>query len=120
MSSFLCRLRFVDLDRQVVDEINCGGYELEFAQEMDSKITSAMGEIKDFFQVPTDPQTFSRSNQVTSLERTFCHLMAQTRILRLHRPFLFIGCYDDQYVSDISDRRACSLLIQFALSGQLS
>ncbi|KXN85054.1 hypothetical protein AN958_11727 [Leucoagaricus sp. SymC.cos] len=99
MSSFICRIRLFELHRQMVDEINCGGYELDFAQELDSKITTVIGEIKDYFQVTTDPQKYSRPNHVTSMERTLCHMMAQTRLLRLHRPFLFRGCFDTRYTN---------------------
>lgn len=112
MSSFLCRLRLIELHRQVIDEINCGGYELDFAQEMNNKVITAMGEIKDHFQVSTDPQKFTRSNQVTCMERKICHVMAQGQLLQLHRPFLFRGCYDDHFVSwSIIRTQSCVLTI---------
>ena len=112
MSSFLCRLRLIELHRQVIDEINCGGYELDYAQEMNNRIITAMGEIKDYFQVSTDPQKFTRSNQVTCMERKICHIMAQGQLLQLHRPFLFRGCYDDHFVSWLIHRtQSCILTI---------
>ncbi|KAJ3575517.1 hypothetical protein NP233_g1052 [Leucocoprinus birnbaumii] len=114
MSSFLCRLRFIELHRQVIDEVNCGGYDLEYAQEMDSRLGIAIGEIKDYFQVTTDPQKFSRSNQITCMERTLCHIMAQTRLLQLHRPFLFKGCYDDRYISSRNQCvKSAQLILQY-------
>ncbi|KAF5360715.1 hypothetical protein D9756_004474 [Leucocoprinus leucothites] len=112
MSSFLCRLRFVEHHRQIIDEVNCGGYEPEYAQTMDCKINNSIGEIKDYFQVTTDPQKFSRSSQVTCMERSLCHIMAQTRLLSLHRPFLFRGCYDDR---STNSRRYCIKSAQLIL-----
>lgn len=99
MSSFLYRLRLIELHRQVIDEINRGGYEPEYAQEMNTKITNAMGEIKDIFQVTTDPQKLTRSNQATCIEKKICHIMTQGQLLQLHRPFLFRGCYDAHFAA---------------------
>lgn len=101
MSSFLCRLRFIDLHRQVIDEINGGSYDLDFALDMDSRVNGVISEIKDYFQVATDSRKqFSRSNEMTSFERTICQMMAQERLLQLHRPFLFQSYHDSRYVSN--------------------
>lgn len=112
MSSFLCQLRFVELYRQMVDEINTGGYELEFTLEMEKKITSAIADIKDYFQVVNDTRKkSSRPDTVTAIERTFCQMMGQARLLRLHRPFLFQGYRDSRYVSSAEASSKLTLTI---------
>ncbi|KAF9444653.1 hypothetical protein P691DRAFT_736145 [Macrolepiota fuliginosa MF-IS2] len=114
MSSFLCRLRFVDIYRQMVDEINSSGYELEAALDMEAKTSSAIGDIKEYFQVVNDTRrNSSRPSTVTSMERTFCQMMGQARLLQLHRPFLFQGYRDSHYVHSRDQCvKAAQLIIQ--------
>ncbi len=100
MSSFLYRLRLVELRRQVVDEVNCsGGYGLEFALQMETKITDVLGDIESHFQATNDtPKQTGRSSDAMFIEKDLCQIMGQAWLLRLHRPFLVQGYRDTRYV----------------------
>ncbi|KAJ6614995.1 hypothetical protein B0H10DRAFT_2042843 [Mycena sp. CBHHK59/15] len=90
MTFALCRLRFVELYRQIVDNMQAPtGY--SFVIEIDRKISSAILELPASFRGP-------RSAEVKGLELTLALIMGETRRLRLHRPFLFRGYKDRKFV----------------------
>jgi hypothetical protein len=101
MSSFLYRLRFIDLQRQVIDESNCGGYDLEFANDIESKINNVISDANDHFQMMIDSRKkTTRPSDVMFSERILCQIIGQGLILQLNRPFLFQSYHDNRYVSN--------------------
>ncbi|KAF8215783.1 fungal-specific transcription factor domain-containing protein [Mycena galopus ATCC 62051] len=85
----LCRLRFVELYRQIVDNTQAPtGY--GFVLDMDRKISCAILELPSHFLGP--------GPAVKGFELTLALIMGETRRLRLHRPFLFRGYKDPKYV----------------------
>lgn len=95
MSFSLCRLRFVELYRQVVDNMQAPtGY--TFITEMDGKLSKSLEEVPNYFQASSAPH-----RGVKGLELTLCMIMGETRRLRLHRPFLFRGYKDRRYVTNL-------------------
>lgn len=101
MSSFLCRLRFIDIQRQLVDESNRGGYDLDFVNDMEYKINNVISDLNDHFQMVLDSRKKpSRPNDARCSERTLCQIIGQGLILQLNRPFLFRSYHDKRYVSN--------------------
>ncbi|KAJ7665424.1 hypothetical protein DFH06DRAFT_1390944 [Mycena polygramma] len=91
MTFSLCRLRFVELYRQIVDNMQAPtGY--SFVLEMDRKISSTILETPSHFRGP------GPGPAVKGFELTLALIMGETRRLRLHRPFLFRGYKDRKYV----------------------
>jgi hypothetical protein len=87
MTLFLCRLRFVELYRQIVDN---QAADYGFVLEMDRKISITILELPSHFRGP--------GSAVKGFELTLALIMGETRRLRLHRPFLFRGYKDSKYV----------------------
>ncbi|KAJ6520200.1 fungal-specific transcription factor domain-containing protein [Mycena sanguinolenta] len=88
MTFSLCRLRFVELYRQIVDNMQAPtGY--AFVLDMDRKISRTILELPSHFLGPGPP--------VKGFELTLTLIMGETRRLRLHRPFLFRGYKDRKY-----------------------
>lgn len=106
MSSFLCRLRFIELWRQMVDEVNYnGGYWPEFALQMETKITEVIGNIESYFQSTRDTRKQPhRTSDTMVMEKNLCQVMGQALLLQLHRPFLLKGYSDALYVSVLRDQ----------------
>ncbi|KAJ7109829.1 fungal-specific transcription factor domain-containing protein [Mycena epipterygia] len=91
MTFSLCRLRFVELYRQIVDNMQApAGY--GFVIEIDQKISQTILELPLNFRGEFPGPT------VKSFELTLALIMGETRRLRLHRPFLFRGYKDRKYV----------------------
>ncbi|KAJ7431745.1 hypothetical protein B0H11DRAFT_1966449 [Mycena galericulata] len=89
MTFSLCRLRFVELYRQIFDNMQApAGY--GFVLEMDRKISSTILEVPSHFRGP--------DSTTKAFELTLALIMGETRRLRLHRPFLFRGYKDRKYV----------------------
>jgi hypothetical protein len=100
MSSFLYRLRFLELQRQIIDECNYGGYDLEFSNDMESKINNVISDLNDHFQNMIDSRKkTSRPSDIMFSERVLCQVVAQGLILQLNRPFLLRSYHDNRYVS---------------------
>ncbi|KAF5379255.1 hypothetical protein D9757_010680 [Collybiopsis confluens] len=104
MTLSLTRFRFVEIYREIVDNMQAPtGY--EFVTEMDAKLRKMQEEIPRFFQegdsTGCSPYATGGSYQpvdgVKRLELTLCLVMAETRRLRLHRPYLFKGYKDRRY-----------------------
>lgn len=95
MTFSLCRLRFVELYRQILDNMQApAGY--GFVIEMDRKISNTILELPAHFRGPGSP--------TKAFELTLALIMGETRRLRLHRPFLFRGYKDRKYVCCIVSR----------------
>jgi hypothetical protein len=91
MTFSLCRLRFVELYRRTVDNMQSPtGY--TFVTEMDTELSRALSDVPVRFG-----SSASNSGHVKGLELTLCLIMGETRRLRLHRPFLFQGYRDKRY-----------------------
>ncbi|EKM75494.1 hypothetical protein AGABI1DRAFT_132163 [Agaricus bisporus var. burnettii JB137-S8] len=114
MSSFLCRLRFIDIQRQLVDESNRGGYDLDFVNDMEYKINNVISDLNDHFQMVLDSRKKpSRPNDARCSERTLCQIIGQGLILQLNRPFLFRSYHDKRYVQARSQCiKAARLILQ--------
>ncbi|KAJ7269352.1 fungal-specific transcription factor domain-containing protein [Mycena haematopus] len=88
MTFTLCRLRFVELYRQIVDNMQAPtGY--GFVLDIDRKISRTILDLPSHFLGPGPP--------VKGFELTLALIMGETRRLRLHRPFLFRGYRDRKY-----------------------
>ncbi|KAJ7687368.1 hypothetical protein B0H17DRAFT_1069983 [Mycena rosella] len=89
MTFSLCRLRFVELYRQIVDNMQApAGY--GFVIDIDRKISNTILELPSHFRGP--------GPAVKGFELTLALIMGETRRLRLHRPFLFRGYKERKYV----------------------
>ncbi|KAJ7492254.1 fungal-specific transcription factor domain-containing protein [Mycena latifolia] len=89
MTFSLCRLRFVELYRQIVDNMEApAGY--GFVVDIDRKISNTILELPSHFRGP--------GPAVKGFELTLALIMGETRRLRLHRPFLFRGYKERKYV----------------------
>ncbi|KAJ6601447.1 fungal-specific transcription factor domain-containing protein [Mycena vulgaris] len=89
MTFSLCRLRFVELYRQIVDNMQApAGY--GFVIDIDRKISKTILELPAHFRGP--------GPAVKGFELTLALIMGETRRLRLHRPFLFRGYKERKYV----------------------
>jgi hypothetical protein len=89
MTFSLCRRRFVELHRQIVDDMQAPrGY--SFVLEMNRKISSTILELPVCFRGP--------GPAVKGLELTLALIMGETCRLRLHRPFLFRGYKERKFV----------------------
>ena len=66
-----------------------------YITEMDGRIVKARDGLPAYF----DPETIStaRTNEPQLMESILIHLIAETRLLRLHRPFLSRGYKMDKY-----------------------
>ncbi|THU93548.1 hypothetical protein K435DRAFT_189601 [Dendrothele bispora CBS 962.96] len=111
------RYRFVDLYRQIVDNMqspSSSGY--GFILEMDVKLRKMQEEVPLYFQDGSSGEALSKeqllatAKGVKGLELTLSLIMGETRQLRLHRPFLFRGYKDKRFVKSrdqcISSARA--------------
>ncbi|KAJ7610886.1 fungal-specific transcription factor domain-containing protein [Roridomyces roridus] len=89
MTFSLCRLRFVELYRQILDNMQAPtGY--SFVIDMDRTISSTMADV---------PSHFNGAGAGTkTFELTLALIMGETRRLRLHRPYLFRGYKDRKYI----------------------
>ncbi|KAF9455930.1 fungal-specific transcription factor domain-containing protein [Collybia nuda] len=96
MTSLICRLRFVEMYRQVVDYMQAPtGY--TFITDMDLKISQFISELPSYFR-SSDREDRITPGSIKGLEMTLCLIMGETRRLRLHRPFLFRGYKERKYV----------------------
>lgn len=103
MTFTLCRLRFVELYRQIVDKMQSSeGY--SFVAGMDAKISRHLQELPSYFS-----SNMNAGGNVKGLEFTLASIMGETRRLRLHRPFLFKGYKDRKYVSGFQSRCCINL-----------
>ncbi|KAJ7116836.1 fungal-specific transcription factor domain-containing protein [Mycena crocata] len=98
MTFSLCRLRFVELYRQIVDNMQApAGY--GFVIEIDRKISNTILELPGHFRGP--------GPAVKGFELTLALIMGETRRLRLHRPFLFRGYYGSDRSRYVDSRIQC-------------
>ncbi|KAJ7204411.1 fungal-specific transcription factor domain-containing protein [Mycena pura] len=89
MTFSLCRLRFVELYRQIIDNmLTPSGY--SFVLDMDRKISGTILDLPAHF--------FGPGPTVKSFELTLALIMGETRRLRLHRPYLFRGYRERKYL----------------------
>jgi hypothetical protein len=99
MTFFICRLYFVEMYRQIVDFMQSPTV-YTFITDMDLKISHFIAELPSYFQIP-DASHQIAPQSIKGLEMTLCLIMGETRRLRLHRPFLFRGYKERQFVSAI-------------------
>ncbi|KAF7347512.1 Nucleus protein [Mycena venus] len=94
MTFALCRFRFVEVYRQIVDNMQAPtGY--GFVLDIDRKISSMISELPKHFEFGPAP---APAVAIKKFELTLALIMGETRRLRLHRPFLFRGYKDRKYV----------------------
>lgn len=98
MTFFICRLRFVEMYRQIVDYMQSPTSGYTFITDMDLKISQFITELPSYFQ-SSDSSERVAPESIKGLEMTLCLIMGETRRLRLHRPFLFRGYKERQFVS---------------------
>ena len=100
MTYSLTRFRFVELYRQIVDSAdhdtsNYTGPSPNFTAETDGRLLGMLKDLPTAFQAPISAST--EPGKV--IEYTVALIMGEALRMRLHRPFLFRGYKDDEYVS---------------------
>ena len=102
MTYSLTRFRFVEIYRQIVDNMeNPTGY--GFIVDTDARLREMLEvDVPASFQIPEGSQRESAGHHLRGVKRmefNIALIMGETRRLRLHRPFLFRGYKDRKYVS---------------------
>ncbi|KAK8162237.1 putative Zn(II)2Cys6 transcription factor [Phyllosticta citrichinensis] len=106
MSSFIQRIKLAELCREVVDSLPSTLLEprelnYDMVLDLNAKFQDYLKALPFFFQL--DPANIERSRNICrerpyiAWQRTMVHFSAQTRICRLHRPFLLEGSSNPKY-----------------------
>ncbi|KAK8187514.1 uncharacterized protein BKA78DRAFT_191448 [Phyllosticta capitalensis] len=106
MSSFIQRVKLAELCREVVDTlpstlVDPRELDYEVVLSLDTKLQNHLRDLPFFFQL--DSANIQRSRNICrerpyiAWQRTMIHFSAQTRICRLHRPFLLEGSSNPKY-----------------------
>ncbi|KAK7514331.1 putative Zn(II)2Cys6 transcription factor [Phyllosticta citriasiana] len=106
MSSFIQRIKLAELCREVCDALPMTLLEpreldYDVVLNLNAKFQTFLKDLPFFFQL--DPASIQRSRNICrerpyiAWQRAMVHFSAQTRICRLHRPFLLEGSSNPKY-----------------------
>ena len=101
MTYQLTRLKFVTIVREIVDEVNETGHlSLDFTLHQDLKFKNLINTLPEFYKLDFKVERLGLSPekaQIFNWERTLINLTGQSRLVRLHRPFLSKGYRNKEF-----------------------